>query len=253
MIANNIKISVITATWNSVLTLQECINSIDAQTYKNYEHIVVDGVSSDGTIELLKLNTCPSRSVMVEGDNGIYDALNKGIQQATGDVICFLHSDDVFFDEKVLEDIAEVFRNSLVCAVYGDLYYVKKNDTSKVIRRWISSGFKKNYLKIGWMPPHPTLYVRKEWYQDIGGLDTSYTISADYLSILKLFSKNNFISVYIPRTFIKMRLGGVSNNSMINIILKMREDYRAIKSTNTGGLYTLFFKNLLKLPQLIFS
>lgn len=252
MTANNIKISVITATWNSVSTLQECINSIDAQSYKNYEHIVVDGVSSDGTIELLNLNTKPFRSVMIESDTGIYDALNKGIQRATGDIIGFLHSDDVFFDEKVLEDVAKAFRNPLVCGVYGDLYYVEKNDLSKVIRRWISSSFKKYYLKIGWMPPHPTLYVRKEWYQSIGGLDASYKISADYLSTLKLFSKNNFISVYIPRALIKMRLGGISNNSLMNIVLKMREDYRAIKSTNTGGLFTLFFKNLLKLPQLIF-
>jgi glycosyltransferase involved in cell wall biosynthesis len=248
---NNIKISVITATWNSVSTLQECINSIDAQTYKNYEHIVVDGVSVDGTIELLNLNTKPSRSVMVESDTGIYDALNKGIQQATGDIIGFLHSDDVFFDEKVLEDVAEAFRNSLVCAVYGDLYYVKKNDSSKVIRRWISSGFKKYYLKIGWMPPHPTLYVRKDWYQRIGGLDTSYKISADYLSILKLFSSHNFISLHIPRVLIKMRLGGVSNRSIKNIFQKMREDYRALKSTNSGGFTALFLKNVSKIFQYI--
>lgn len=248
---NNIKISVITATWNSVSTLQECIQSIDAQTYKNYEHIVVDGGSKDGTVDLLNLNARPSRNVVVEIDDGIYDALNKGIRLSTGDVIGFLHSDDIFFDEKVLEDIAVAFRNPSVCAVYGDLYYVEKSDLSHVVRRWVSSSFKTYRLKMGWMPPHPTLYVRKEWYDCICGFDASYKISADYLSILQLFSKDNFFSMYIPRALIKMRLGGVSNNSIKNIILKMREDYRAIKSTNTGGLFTLFLKNLLKFPQFI--
>jgi glycosyltransferase involved in cell wall biosynthesis len=248
---SEIRISVITATWNSDATLQECINSIDAQSYKNYEHIVVDGGSSDKSLQLLRLNDKPFRRVIEESDDGIYDALNKGIQLAAGDIIGFLHSDDIFFDDKVLEDIAIAFSDPLVCAVYGNLYYVDKGNTSNVVRRWITSSFQKYYLTIGWMPPHPTLYVRKEWYTKIGGFDTAYKISADYLSILQLFSQENFISAYIPRVLIKMRLGGVSNRSIKDILQKTREDYRALKNTKTGGVITLILKNICKIHQYV--
>ncbi len=251
MVTQKIKISVITATWNSVSTLQECINSVDTQTYGNYEHIVVDGGSSDGTLQLLKENSNSLRRLLIEGDDGIYDALNKGIRMAAGDVIGFLHSDDVFFDEKVLEDIAISFTNPSVCAVYGNLHYVERGDLSNVVRRWISSDFKRYYLKFGWMPPHPTLYVKKEWYSQIGGFDTRYKISADYLSILQLFAQENFISAYIPRVLIKMRLGGVSNRSIKNILQKTREDYNALKKTKIGGVATLMLKNICKIHQYI--
>jgi glycosyltransferase len=130
------------------------------------------------------------------------------------------------------------------------LCYVNKSDSSIIVRRWASSSFKKSFLKQGWMPPHPTLYVRKEWYRLIGGFDTNYRISADYLSILQLFSFESFKAIHLPRVLIKMRIGGISNNSIKNILLKMREDYRAIKSKKIGGIFTLFLKNFLKLPQL---
>ena len=162
---SNLKFSIITTTYNSSNTVNDCVNSVLYQTYKNREHIIIDAESTDGTVEYCKKNINLFSVFVSRPDDGIYYGLNEGIGYASGDVIGFLHSDDMYFNDDVLEKIAEAFeRDSSICAVYGDLIYVSKLDSNKIIRHWKSRSFNKRMLRLGWMPPHPTLYVRKEWY-----------------------------------------------------------------------------------------
>ncbi len=164
-----------------------------------------------------------------------------------------MHADDLYAHSDVLAHIAAAFEaDPSVCAVYGDLQYVRKENTTEVVRHWKSSPFSAKRLAWGWMPPHPTLYVRREWYKRIGGLDDRYRISADYFSILQMFSLPDFEAVYLPEVLVKMRLGGASNRSLKAIVLKSREDWDALRRTNVGafgGVGTLVWKNLSKLKQ----
>lgn len=245
------KISIVTATWNCVDTVCDCLGSVASQLYANREHVVVDGASQDGTVQMLERH-CSQLAVMIsEEDQGIYDALNKGIAVASGDVIGFLHADDVYGGPDVLTEIAKVFEDPAVSAVYGDLQYVKKDNMTNVVRYWKSRPYSQTLLARGWMPPHPTLYVRREWYERVGGFDTKYRIAADYFSILSLFSQPDFKAVYLPMVMVKMRLGGASNRSLKNIVRKSREDLDALRRTGVGGLATLAWKNLSKLGQFV--
>ena len=187
--------------------------------------------------------------MLSEPDEGIYDALNKGIALATGDVIGFLHADDFYANPDVLSAIADRFRDHSVDAVYGDLQYVSQLNPDKIIRHWHTRTFTERRLKRGWMPPHPTLYIRKPWYERIGGFDTRYRIAADYFFMLQLFSHSDFDACYIPDVLVKMRVGGASNRSVNNIIQKSREDFDALRRTGVGGINTLLAKNLRKLGQ----
>lgn len=248
----NIKISVITATWNCAETLPDCLASMALQTYANREHIIVDGASSDGTVEVINHHINQIALFKSERDKGIYDALNKGIKMATGDVVGFLHADDLYASVDALSIIAQAFEDPTVCAVYGDLEYVSQQDTSKVIRRWQSNSFNQRDLGWGWMPAHPTLYVRRDWYSRIGGFDISYRIAADYLSILKLFTQPGFKTKYIPDVLVTMRLGGASNKSIKAIVKKSKEDWRALRSCDfsvLSALRAIAWKNLSKLSQ----
>ena len=212
----------------------------------------LDGASTDGTIDVINQHINQIAKFKSERDKGIYDALNKGIQLATGDVVGFLHADDLYASDNTLSKIAKAFEDPEVCAVYGDLEYVSQQDTSKVIRRWKSKSFNLSDLGWGWMPAHPTLYVRRDWYSKIGGFDISYRIAADYLSILKLFTQPTFKSVYIPELLVTMRLGGASNKSLKAIVKKTKEDWRALRSCNfsmPGALRAIACKNLSKLSQ----
>lgn len=184
-----------------------------------------------------------------EADSGIYDALNKGIARASGDIIGLMHADDFYAAPKVLEWVVQAFENPEVDAVYGDLEYVQQADVTRTIRRWRSSPFDARKLSWGWMPPHPTLYVRRGWYERIGAFDPSYRIAADYDFILRLFSQPEFRAIHIPEVFVKMRLGGVSNRSVRNITQKSREDYRALRQNRIGGIGALAWKNLSKIGQ----
>ena len=220
------KVSIITATYNSVSFIEDCLVSVAEQSHDNLEHVLIDGSSSDSTLEVIQNYRSEFTKVVSEPDDGIYDALNKGISHATGEVICFLHSDDVFFSKDVLKNIVSIFEaDESVSAVYGDLVYVHHSTPDRVVRTWRSSSFSPNLLKQGWMPPHPTLYVRRECYERIGGFDTRYRIAADYFCILQLFSQPNFKAVYLPEVMIKMRLGGASNRSLGAILRKSIEDW----------------------------
>lgn len=244
-----VTISVITVTWNCVETISDCLDSVEAQAYSNKEHVVIDGASWDGTVALLESRINRLAVLVSEPDKGIYDALNKGIARATGEVVGFLHADDIYGSPNVLTWVADAFADPTVCAVYGDLQYVKKDDVSRVVRYWKSNPYSRWLLAWGWMPPHPTLYVRREWYERIGGFDTRYRIAADYFSILSLFSQPGFKAVYLPQVMVKMRLGGASNRSLKNIIHKSREDYDALRRTGVGGMGALLWKNVSKLRQ----
>ena len=246
---NNLKISIITATFNCEGTIFDCFNSIASQTYENREHIVIDGSSTDGTLDFLKLHKNSLTKFISEPDHGIYDALNKGILESTGDIVGFLHADDVFAECDVLYRIAQAFQDPSICAVYGDLEYVATDDLDKVIRYWKSSSYSLGHLKMGWMPPHPTLYVRRNWYLEIGGFDLRYKISSDYHCILQLFSNTKFKSLYIPSVLIKMRVGGVSNRSIKNLIIKFCEDLDSLRRLKVGGLFSLLCKNISKVSQ----
>lgn len=248
-----LKISVITAVFNASDTISSAVASLHEQSHPNIEHIVIDGKSTDGTTEILRSLQNDSTILVSEADGGIYDALNKGLQISTGEIIGFLHADDLLAYPDALRDIAKIFEDPSVDAVYGNLYYVNRIDIKKIIRKWKSLPYENlKLLRMGWMPPHPALYVRKKWYSEIGGFNTKYRISADYLSILQMFSANEFKAVYLDQFLIKMRVGGLSNRSIKGIIQKTYEDWSALRENNFGfysAAKAIFFKNISKIPQ----
>ncbi len=246
------KVSIITATFNSAETIDQCLKSIASQTYKNVEHIIIDGNSSDRTLEKIKNSSYKPSKIISEKDDGIYEALNKGTKHATGDIVGFLHSDDFFAHSEVLDNIIQKFKNSNIDAVYGDLEYVSQKNINKTIRKWKSSPFKSKFIKYGWMPPHPTLYVKRKIINSLNGFDPSFKISADYMFVLKIFSQPNFNSQYIPQVIVKMRTGGMSNKSFTKIILKSKEDWIVLRKNGFGFLNSfkiLLFKNISKIAQ----
>ena len=245
----SLKISVITAVFNNRGTIAGALDSVLEQTHKNSELVVIDGGSTDGTVEVLARYADRLGVLVSEPDQGIYDALNKGIQRAHGDVVGFLHSDDVFGSNDVLSKVAEAFEDSSVGAVYGDLVYVKRDDLSSVLRYWRAGPFSRARLSRGWMPPHPTLYVRREVYERLGGFDTRYRIAADYDHLLRIFSDPALNPRYIPEILVRMRVGGASNRSLRNIIRKSREDLEALRSNEVGGIGALAWKNISKIGQ----
>ena len=243
------KISIITVTWNCRDTVADCLASVAAQTHAACEHVVIDGASTDGTRELLEAHRAQLAVLVSEPDRGIYDALNKGLARVTGDVVGLLHADDVFADAQVLARVAEAFADPAVEAVYGDLVYVARESPDRVIRYWRAGDFQPQRLRRGWMPPHPTLYLRRSVYERIGGFDTRYRIAADYDFMLRVLTQLSGQVRYLPQVLVRMRLGGVSNRSLSKILLKSREDYQALRRNGVGGLGALLWKNVSKVPQ----
>jgi glycosyltransferase involved in cell wall biosynthesis len=243
------RISIITAVFNARETIGDALDSVRSQSYPDVEYIVINGASDDGTSELLTARREQINVYVNEPDSGIYDALNKGIALATGDVIGFLHADDLFADPKVLELVAREFADESVDAVYGDLVYVSKDEPDKQIRYWRAGDYSPDRLRRGWMPPHPTLYLRRSVYERMGAFDTSFHIAADYDCMLRVLDSGKINCRYIPEVLVRMRMGGKSNRSFVNIMHKSFEDYRALKKNHMGGLYALFCKNMSKLPQ----
>lgn len=244
-----LKISVITAVFNNHVTVAEALDSALNQVNVEVELLVIDGGSTDGTLDILYRYADRLSVLVSEPDKGIYDALNKGIQRASGDLVGFLHSDDLFGDDEALSRIANTFSDTEVDAVYGDLVYVNKDKPDKVIRFWRAGDYSPDLLQRGWMPPHPTFYVRRSCYERLGGFDTSYRIAADYDCMLRFLRRGQLNCRYIPQVQVKMRLGGVSNRSLKNLLRKSMEDYRALRVNQVGGIGALLFKNFQKLPQ----
>ncbi|MBJ7879151.1 glycosyltransferase family 2 protein [Gelidibacter salicanalis] len=246
------KISIITATYNSAKTLELCMDSVLQQTYSNIEYIIVDGGSTDETLNLIKLKSDNHPNIIYssEPDKGIYDALNKGISKATGDVIGFVHSDDFLADPAVIATIATAFNEAAIDGVYGNLHYVQFDDPEKIVRNWTSQPFAPKLLKRGWMPAHPTLFLTKKVYDTHGQFNLNYTIAADYDFILRIFKHDQYSFKYLPHTIMKMRVGGASNRSLTNLVHKTKEDYKAAKTNKINfPVLVILQKNLSKIPQ----
>ncbi len=244
------KVSIITAILNNKELIEDCINSVLNQPCQNIEYIVIDGGSTDGTLEIIKKYKDKISKWISEPDKGIYDGLNKGIRLATGDIVGFLHTDDFYAHDKVIETVVSNMEKYNVDSCYGDLLYVDKNNTNKIIRYWKSQPYRDGLFKKGWMPPHPTFFVKKEVYEKYGYFNTDFKIASDYELMLRFLHKYKISTCYIPEVLIKMRLGGASNRSLKNLITKTTEDYRAWKVNNLKrSFYTIPFKNLSKIPQ----
>jgi glycosyltransferase len=222
---------------------------VASQSYKKCEHVIVDGGSVDGTCEFLGKVSLNLGVYVSEPDAGIYDAINKGINLSRGEIIGVLNSDDFYPDSRVLEFVADSFMDANVDLVYGDLDYIRPENEGKIIRRWRPGVFSPNKLKHGWMPPHPTVFIRRRIYEEYGFYSLLYKISSDYDFLMRILQHENLRASYIPRVMIKMRLGGVSNRSLKSIFLKSKEDYMVIKSNKIGGFYTLVAKNISKITQ----
>ena len=244
------KISIITVVHNNVATINDAINSVLSQTYKNIEYIVIDGASTDGTVGVVQSYTNKIDKFITEKDYGLYDAMNKGITLATGDIIGILNSDDMYFDKNVIENIVNTFLEKKTDSVFGDLHYVDKNNTNKVMRHWKTSDFKLGSFAKGWHPPHPSFFVKKEVYEKYGLFDLELSISADFDLMLRLLEKHQISSVYLPKILVKMRTGGQSNNSISNIITSNKSILRSFSKNNIKVNKWLYLFNRL-MPKLI--
>lgn len=246
-----VKISVVTAVYNRVTTIGHAIESVRAQTYPHVEHIVQDGGSTDGTLSEIHRLANGSTHLVSAKDSGLYDAINRGITRATGDVVGLMHSDDFFVHNRVLDHVADLFANPEVMGVYGDLYYVASDDPTRVVRYWRAGEYSREKLRYGWMPPHPTLYLRRTVFKDWGLYDTRFRIAADYDAILRYLVRGGIGLAYIPEVMVGMRLGGESNRTFAKILRKSHEDLQAIRRNNIGGIGTLALKNVGKLNQFL--
>lgn len=242
-------ITIVTAVHNRAATIADAMKSVQGQRGVDVEHVVVDGASTDGTVETIRAMIGPGTRFASEPDGGIYDALNKGIRRASGEVIGILHSDDVFAGPDVLATVRARFEDPEVDAVYGDLEYVSARDTTRVIRHWVSGEFTPERLARGWMPPHPTLFLRRQVFDRDGLYDTSYRIAGDYDAVLRYFARPGFRAVYVPEVLVRMRVGGASNGSLRQILRKSAEDYRALRLNGIGGATALLRKKAGKLGQ----
>lgn len=245
------KVTIITATYNSEKHIDSCLESVSSQDYSNIEHLIIDGESNDDTLKLIRTSATnnPKIKIFSEPDNGIYDALNKGILLSTGNIIGFLHSDDFFNSNNIISRVVQKIESDDLDGLYGDLNYVNRDETMKIIRKWKSVDYKSTLLKKGWMPAHPTLFLKKEVYQKHGLFDLSFSISADYDFMIRVFKDNRLNFGYLNEVFTNMRVGGVSNRSLKSIIIKMKEDYKVIRKNSIGQINTLISKNISKITQ----
>lgn len=228
--ANEMKslISVITVCFNSSATIEDTINSVEAQIYSNVEHLVIDGASTDSTMEIVGQHASIKRAIS-EPDGGIYDAMNKGISIAQGEIIGMLNADDLYADDDVLSRVSELFSDASIDACYADLVYVKQQDTNVIVRYWKSREFESGLFKDGWMPAHPTFFVRKSVYERLGGFDLNYKIAADFELLFRFIEQHKIRTRYLPKVLVKMRLGGTTNKSLANIYKQNREILRVLK------------------------
>ena len=248
------KVTIITVCYNSQDTIRDTIVSVINQTYANIEYIIVDGQSTDRTLDIVNSYREQITQVVSEPDKGMYDACNKGIKMATGDIIAILNSDDVYANNHVIQDVVAHFQQYNCDTLYGDLQYVDGNDLNRVTRNWVSGGFKKRKFLFGWMPPHPTFFVRKEVYQKHGGFKTNFKSAADYELMLRFLFKNQVTTGYLSKVLVLMRLGGMSNASIQNRLRANQEDQLAWDSNGLQSYaFTLWLKPIRKIPQFLFG
>ena len=243
------KISIVTPAFNSAATIRDTLESIKMQDYPDIEHIIIDGVSKDLTMEILTGYPHVSKTIS-EPDRGLYDAMNKGIRLATGDVVGILNSDDFYTHPQVLSRVAALFAQTGADALYADLEYVDMRDTTRVVRTWKAGAIKPGCFLRGWMPPHPTFFVRRHLYEQFGLFNPELRFSADYELMLRFLLKNKLSACYLPEVTVRMRTGGASNANLFNRFRANREDRLAWKMNGLRPkFYTLYLKPLLKVPQ----
>lgn len=244
------KISVVTVVRNSIGTIEATLQSVLSQRYPDVEHIVVDGASSDGTLDIIQQYRPLVARVVSEPDQGIYDAMNKGLRLGTGEVIGFLNADDVYADNTVLSQVAKAFSDPDVDACYADLVYVDAQDPEKIVRYWRSCEYRAGLFERGWMPAHPTFFVRRRFYKECGAFDLAFPRQSDFELTMRFLAINKIRSVYVPKIWVRMRTGGASNNSLKGILEGNIEAYRACKK-NGLAVGPLFVprKMLSRIPQ----
>ena len=244
------KVSIITAVFNRKDTIQNCIHSIQSQKYPDIEHVIVDGGSTDGTIEAVKSSSYTGGLFLSEPDNGLYDAINKGIRISSGSVIGLLHSDDVFSSETVISQVVSEFSDPYLDAVYADAIFFKSSNPNKIIRRYRSDRFSLKTLPWGWMPAHTTIFFHRRVFERFGVYNNDYKIASDMDFIARVFNSKDFKSKYIPRIWVNMSIGGVSTGGIRNTIILNKEVLRALRD---NGIQTNIIKLLSKYPLKIFE
>jgi len=246
------KISIITPVFNSAGTVEGTIKSVLSQTYSNTECVIIDGGSKDGSLEIIEKYKDKISKIVSEKDNGLYDAMNKGVKLASGDIIGILNSDDVYYDNQVLETVAKEMQKSNADVCWGDLLYTKKDDLNKMTRVWKSSEYRRGLFKKGWHPPHPTFFVRRSVYEKYGAFRADLKLAADYELMLRFLEKEKVSSIYIPKILVKMREGGQSNWK--NIFKIIKGNWESYRSWQLNGLkvspFIFILKPLRKLKQL---
>ena len=243
------KISIITVTRNSAETIEDTILSVAGQSYPHVEHIVIDGASTDDTMGIINWHIDKFHKVVSEPDGGIYEAMNKGIHLATGDVVGFLNADDVYSDANVLGVIANAFEDATVSACYGDLVYVDKS-LSRIVRYWKSQPYQYGLFEKGWMPAHPTFFVRRTIFERCGDFDISFQLQSDFDLTMRFLSICKIQSVYLPKVLVKMRIGGATNRSVTNVIKGNIEAYRICRKNGLRvSPFFIITKILSRVPQ----
>ncbi len=232
------KISIITISFNAKATIEKTLKSVANQSYNNIEHIIVDGGSKDNTIDICNSFSHITKTIS-EPDKGIYDAFNKGLNIATGDIIGFLNADDIFYNKNSIQDIVDAFNQNRVDIVYGNLEYI--NGKGRVIRNWISKSYKKGLIKQAWMPAHPTFYCKKDIYKNLGGYNDSFKIAGDFELCLRFLEINNIPSFYLDKKLVKMLTGGISNSGLKSKWVIYKEEIKAFKINNISINPSLFF------------
>lgn len=242
------KISIITATYNSEATIRDTLESVNAQTYPHIEHIIVDGNSKDNTLEIVKKYGKRVSILISEPDNGIYDAMNKGIRAATGDVIGILNSDDFFTSNDVISAVVSTFKNNDIDAVYGDVHYVHPHNLNKCVRYYSSAVFKPSLFKFGLMPAHPSFYVKRSCYEKYGLYSLEYKIASDFDLLIRFLHTHKIKYKYLKKDFVTMRMGGVSTKNLNSRMLLNKEDVKACKRNGIStNRFMIMFKYFYKI------
>jgi glycosyltransferase len=246
-----VTVSIITTTFNSANTLRDTLSSVAAQDYPRIEHILVDGLSNDNTLSIAREYAHVAK-IISEKDAGIYDAMNKGIKACTGDIIGILNSDDFYVSNTIISQVVERMLTEQTETLYGDLVYVHPEHTNRVVRTWIAGKCNPNKFLFGWMPPHPTFFVRSHVYNRLGFFNIALKSAADYELMLRFLYKEKVSVSYLPMVLVKMRAGGMSNVSMFNRINANIEDRKAWRVNQLQPyFFTSWLKPIRKLTQYI--
>ena len=251
------QVSLITCTNNSQKTIKKCCLSVHSQTYNDIEHVIIDKNSQDRTIPIIKEYKFKNIKIYNQKGFGIYNALNEGMRRCNGEIIGVLHSDDEFVDEGIVSKIVGKFSEENLDILFSNIYYTKKNDVNKIIRKWkskLKEGVQSNseinqLITKGWMPPHTSIFLKKDLLKEIGYYDEKFKISSDYDFIIRLFKQEQIKLFFLDKFTIKMRSGGISNKNFKNIFIKMREDLKIMNKYNLKPIKTILFKNLSKIKQ----